>query len=269
MKIKFAVIGVGNMAGAIIDGMLSSDEFLNTEFFLCDKSTYNCERFVSRGNFNITDSVADAVKSADYVLLSVKPQNFSEILEEICCVTGHEKKIYITIAAGITVASLETALNGAVVIRVLPNIPMTIGKGVSAICKNKRASARDFELVKAIFVAAGSMIVIDEVDMNKIIGVTSSSPAYVFKFIDAICKAASAQGLDGEALLGAVCDVVIGSALLLKNSSDAPSLLIQKVASKGGTTEQALIELDNGKFEAIIESAMRACTTRADELGKK
>ena len=92
---------------------------------------------------------------------------------------------------------------------------------------------------------------------------------YVFKFIDAICKGAESQGLDGKALVDTVCDVVIGSAMLLKQSFDTPSELISKVASKGGTTEQALIKLDEGDFDKVIETAMKACTNRADELGKK
>ena len=80
---------------------------------------------------------------------------------------------------------------------------------------------------------------------------------------------AKAQGLDAEGLLKTVCDVVIGSAMLLKQSSDTPTELISKVASKGGTTEQALLKLDEGNFDKVIENAMIACTKRADELGKK
>jgi pyrroline-5-carboxylate reductase len=121
---------------------------------------------------------------------------------------------------------------------------MTIGKGVSAICKNDTANTDDFAFVDAVFASAGSTIIIDESEMNRIIGALSSSPAYVFKFIDAICKGASAQGLDGEALLDSVCDVVIGSAMLLKYSGVSPSELISRVASKGGTTQKALDKLD-------------------------
>ena len=105
--------------------------------------------------------------------------------------------------------------------------------------------------------------------MNRIIGALSSSPAYVFKFIDAICKGASAQGLVGEALLDSVCDVVIGSAMLLKYSGVSPSELISRVASKGGTTQKALDKLDEKDFDAIITDAMIACTARADELGNQ
>ena len=102
------------------------------------------------------------------------------------------------------------------------------------------------------------------------IGVTSSSPAYVFQFIRAMYDGALAQGLpEGHKLLEAICDTVIGSATMLKQSSDTPNELIMKVASKGGTTEQALLRLDAGDLDGTIADAMKACTARAEELGKK
>ena len=201
--------------------------------------------------------------------MAVKPQVYPQVLEEIRSISGASGKLYITIAAGITADTVSAELNGARVVRVLPNLPMTIGKGVSVICKNENVSSDDFGFVNAVFSSSGSTLIIDEKDMNAIIGVTSSSPAYVFKFIDAICKGAEAQGLDGKNLIDTVCDVVIGSALLLKQSVDTPTELISKVASKGGTTEQALIKLNEGNFDKVIEDAMIACTARADELGKK
>jgi pyrroline-5-carboxylate reductase len=108
---------------------------------------------------------------------------------------------------------------------------------------------------------------IDESEMNRIIGVTSSSPAYVFKFIDAICEGARVQGIDGEGLLETICDMVIGSAYLLKNSEFSPKELISRVASKGGTTEKALLKLEENSFDRMLIEAMCACTQRADELG--
>ena len=266
---KIAVIGVGNMAKAIINGIVSSDEINIERFYLFDKFRDACSQFEGDARFAIVDDISSAVEKADCVLLSVKPQNFPEVLEQIQKVSGHSEKLYITIAAGITVQSVSEKLGNAVVVRVLPNLPMTIGMGVSAICRNDRVSQRDFDFVKSVFRSSGSITVIDESEMNRIIGVTSSSPAYVFKFIDAICKGASAQGLDGEELLNAVCDVVIGSAVLLKGAEDSPSQLISKVASKGGTTERALLKLNESNFDKVIEDAMIACTERADELGKQ
>ena len=268
MGCRLAVIGVGNMAKAIISGVFNSDLKID-HIFLYDKIESACNVFLSRENVSVSYSIEDAVSSADYVMLSVKPQNYAEVLDVIKLVPSHADKVYISIGAGITVDSVSKTLDGATVIRVLPNLPMTIGLGVSAICSNEKADQSDFDLVTKIFSCSSSTIIIDEEEMNRIIGVTSSSPAYVFKFIDAICKGAAAQGLNGDELIKAVCDVVIGSATLLKNSSDSPSELIKKVASKGGTTEQALLKLDEGCFDTIIESAMTACTKRADELGKQ
>ena len=267
MNRKIAVIGVGNMAKAIIDGMLSCDIPVE-RFYIYDKFPEACAAYKSDERFCLSDSISAAVSEADCVLLSVKPQNFPEVLAEIKALPSSCEKLYITIAAGITSRSVSDALGGAVVIRVLPNLPMTIGKGVSAICTNAAASENDFNFVKSVFSSAGNTLIIDESQMNRIIGVTSSSPAYVFKFIDAICKGAKAQGIDENELLDAVCDMVIGSALLLKGSADSPATLISKVASKGGTTERALAALDAGDFDKTIENAMKACTLRADELGK-
>jgi pyrroline-5-carboxylate reductase len=119
-----------------------------------------------------------------------------------------------------------------------------------------------------MFEASGSVTVIDESEMNRIISVTSSSPAYVFAFIDAICKGAEAQGLDGGALLSAVCDMVIGSAMLLKSGDLTPAEQISRVTSKGGTTEQAMRVLSERDMAGIISDAMKACTKRADEMGR-
>lgn len=267
MTHKLAVIGVGNMAKAIIAGIQKSDISVS-EIILFDKNKdqYN-SLSIGRCPYSYANSISDAINNADSVLLSVKPQNFTEILTEISQVEGHHSKLYITIAAGITVDSVSVALSDAEVVRVLPNIPMTIGKGVSVICKNENVSRERFDFVCSVFASAGSNILIEESDMNKTIGVTSSSPAYVFKFIDAIYKGALAQGLIEDGLIDAICDVFIGSALLLKGSGDMPQNFIERVASKGGTTEQALNKFDENNIEQIVCDAMIACTKRADELG--
>ncbi len=267
MKRSLAVIGVGNMAKSIIAGITSANLDVS-KFYLFDKNTDTYKTMEQNPAYNYCTSIDEAVEKADCVLLSVKPQNYPEVLENIKLADGYNGKLYISIAAGITSDSVSQTLDNAIVVRVLPNLPMTIGQGVSAICKNKKASAEDFEFINAVFASAGSTLIIDECEMNRIIGALSSSPAYVFKFIDAICKGAEAQGLDGSSLLDAVCDVVIGSAMLLKNCTDSPSELISKVASKGGTTQKALDTLDRYDFDDIIERAMIACTARADELGK-
>ena len=268
MAVNFAVIGVGNMANAIVAGILASSLDIE-KILLFDKNPEQYDRAPKSDKYVISDSIQNAVSAADVVLLSVKPQNYPQAIEEIKLADNFDKKLYISIAAGITSDSVSSELGGACVIRVLPNLPMTIGMGVSVICENSKASTDDFDLICDIFRSSGSVIVIDEKEMNRIISATSSSPAYVFKFIDAIYQGAIAQGLSTNGLLDAICDVFIGSAALLKASGEDPQVLISRVASKGGTTQRALDKMDEYNVDKIIAEAMIACTKRADELGEK
>lgn len=262
---KLGVIGVGNMAKAIISGVRASSADVDG-IFLFD---INEEQYAPLLTSGVTalPSVSQVIRESDCVLISVKPQNYPEVLSEISGVCGAAEKLYISIGAGITVRSVQEAIGSRSVVRVLPNVPMLILKGVSVICRNSDVAKEDFAFVRSVFEAAGSVIEIDESEMNRMIGVTSSSPAYVFKFINAIYEGARAQGLDSDDLMGAVCDVLIGSAELIKSGYGTPAQMVRAVASKGGTTERALGQLDDGGFDEIISKAMLACTTRADELG--
>ncbi len=267
MSKKLAVIGVGNMAKAIISGIKKAKVPVS-HFYLFDINPSQCVPLVDDRS-TVLDSIEDAVRSADCILLSVKPQNFPEILEKISALPEAKEKLYITIAAGITVKTISEKLGTDNIVRVLPNVPMLISKGVSVICYNEKVCAEDFKFVVDVFESAGSVLKIDESEMNRIICVTSSSPAYVFKFIKAIYDGAVAQGLSEEGLLTAICDMMIGSAELIKSGFGTPDEMVKAVASKGGTTERALGVLDENNFEKIIADAMIACTKRADELGAK
>ena len=264
---SLAVIGYGNMAKAIVGGILKCESNISN-IIIFDINTTQYASYVDADIIKISDSMESAIRDADSVLLSVKPQNFSEILPRIKEIPGYQSKLYISIAAGISTESICDVLGDVSVIRVLPNIPMTIGQGVSVICRNSKVVISDFDYVKDIFSRSGSVLEIDENEINRFIGVTSSAPAYVFKFIDAICKGAEAQGIDYGRVLGVVCDMLIGSAMMLKCGELSPEELISRVASKGGTTERALSVLNERNFSGSVVDAMKACTDRAEELGQ-
>ena len=265
---KIAFIGVGNMAGAIINGAVKNGFLEYSRLILSDRFPAQCAPYVAKGAV-AAPSPKEAAQNADCIVLSVKPQNFPEILPQLAEVEGIRNKLIITIAAGISTETIKTALRGAPVVRVMPNTPMLIGMGVSAICSTPDVSAEDFAFARSLFEASGSVTVIDEADMNRIISVTGSSPAYVFSFIDAIYKSALAQGIPDEGMLDCVCDVVIGAATLLKKGGLTPEEQIRRVTSKGGTTEQAMRVLADRDFHGVIMDAMLACTARAEEMGKQ
>ena len=221
-------------------------------------------------------TLKEAVEGAKYVLLCVQPQSFPEILPQLAGCEDVSEKVFVTMAAGISTETVSAAAGGAAVIRVMPNTPMLIGKGVIAACRNGKVSDEDFDYVCNIFASSGSVIKIDETEMNRIICVTGSSPAYVFMMIKAMCEGAQAQGLsiDGASLgekelTNAICDTIIGAAELMKSETKTPDEQIATVASKGGTTERAVAELERFNFREAIVSAMDKCTQRANELGKK
>ena len=142
---NISVIGVGNMAKAIIGGIISS-KLPVANIFLFDKFPESCASFENDSRFTVTKSIEEAVENGDVVLLSVKPQNYPEVLEQIKNASGFSDKVYISIGAGISVKSVSDALDGVDVVRALPNLPMTIGKGVCAICKTKRSIPRSLIL---------------------------------------------------------------------------------------------------------------------------
>ena len=266
--LKIGFIGVGNMASAIISG-ITKGGYPADKIFLYDLFSQKTDVFAKEGAV-VVNSEEEIYENCDCVVLAVKPQNYPEVIEKLAnCSNGNDKKtLYISIAAGITTQTVSEALHNSPVVRALPNTPMLIGKGVTVLCRNTLVDDGDFDFVRAVFATSGEIVVIDESEMNRIISVTSSSPAYVFKFIKAICDGADAQGLDGKALLCSVCAVVSGAAQLLVQSDKTPDELVSMVCSKGGTTERAVAELDAFSFESGIVSAMKKCTARADELSE-
>ena len=264
---KIGFIGVGNMASAMISGMTGVGLYPWSNIYLFDISEDKTARFAEQGAIAV-DSVKKLYDNCNCIVLSVKPQTFPSVLAELKACKNDKRVLYVSIGAGISTDSISTALDGAPVVRALPNTPMLIGKGVSAICRNDGVTDHEFEFSCSIFESAGSVLKITENEMNRIICVTSSSPAYVFMFIKAICDAATAQGLDGQAALSSVCDMVSGAAELLKTSDKTADELISMVCSKGGTTERAVAELNRLGFPEAIASAMQKCTDRANELGQ-
>lgn len=264
-------IGTGNMASAIIGGMLKSgvDASLITVY---DKLPDKTSELAKRG-VNVANTLTQACSASEFVLLSVKPQNFAEVLGELAgSGTYIDKKVFISIAAGISTASVSKMLGReCAVVRVMPNTPLQVGRGVSALCRNSLVSDEDFALVRQVFDAAGMTVCIDEAQMNTVICANGSSPAYFYYFIDAMARSAKAQGLelDEKTLTEVICRTVIGSAEMLLASDKSAAELIRAVTSPNGTTERAMIVFYEEKTDEVIDRAMRACTVRAEEMAKQ
>jgi len=238
------IIGAGNMGMAIASR-------IKGKTLLSDK------------NKRISDNVTVA-KRSDVIILAVKPQDVGEVLKEIKPYT--KEKLIISIAAGVTTRSIEKALPGARVIRVMPNMPAMVGKGVSAVSCGKFATGRDLKITLNIFLALGEVIEVEEKMMDAVTAVSGSGPAYYFLFTHLLAKSAEASGLEKSIALKLAKATFIGAAEVIKSSKLSTEELVKKVASKGGTTEAALKVFKLEKLEAIIKKAVKQAAHRSKNL---
>lgn len=263
---KIGFIGAGNMATAIIKGLIAQN---GTADFIgvFDLSEEKCNSMKGMG-VTVYPSSSEIVQNSDIIVLAVKPQNYAEVLEEIKPVVS-VSKTFVSIAAGISIAYVQTALDCACpVVRVMPNTPLLLKKGASALCPSDNISDEDKQVVYDMFAGSGVCEYITENHMNEIIAVNGSSPAYIYLFAKAMADYAAQQGIDYGKAMNLICATLEGSAAMLRESGDSAEVLIQKVSSKGGTTIAALDKLREHGFTEAIFDAMDACTKRAEELGK-
>lgn len=266
---KIAVIGTGNMALSIIGAVKKAGRMSTDIFCAYDKFEEQMLK-ASKLGATVSNSLVEAVDCADFVLLSVKPQDLDGVIE--CIKTecnDFEKKIYISICAGISTDYICKAFGVCLpVIRVMPNAPMMIGAGATAITRNELVSDKNFSKICGIFSFGGEVASIPENQMNAIISVNSSSPAYFYEIIRIMINYATTKGIDEKVARSMAQNAMYGAAMMLKNSDKSPEELISVVKSKKGTTEAALDSFKSSDLEKIFFEAMDACTQRAEELGK-
>lgn len=265
---KIGFIGTGNMANAIINGIVSKQLFPCSDIGVYDVDNEKCAVLREKLSVTAAESIADIIENYAVVFLSVKPQVYPVVLEDIkkC---GDCDNIFVSIAAGISTDYVKSALGfEGKVIRVMPNTPLLLGCGATAMSYKAPVSDFEFEFVKKIFESSGIVSVLDESKMNEVIAVNGSSPAYIYLFAKAMIDGAQEQGIDPDTAKSLVAQTLIGSARMLTESGDDPQTLIDKVSSPGGTTLKALEALYEMNFEAAVKEAMARCTKRAYELGK-
>ncbi len=265
MNKKLGFIGVGNMAGAIVGSILRNSFAKPENINMFDLDTAKCKAFAEQGCVAY-DSLLSLAKDSDIIILAVKPQNYPDVLSQLSAIDCSDK-VFVSIAAGISISYICTLLGADVkAVRVMPNTPLILSKGASAVCPSDNIEQDEFELVRDMFALGGAVEVIDEAHMNEIIAVNGSSPAYVYLFAKAMTEYAVSCGIDEQKALNLICATFEGAAAMMKQSGDDLDTLIQKVSSPGGTTIAALNSFAENNFTETIKTAMKACTDRANEL---
>lgn len=258
------VIGAGNMAEALIGGIIRAKMIPAENIVACDPSQERRQHFADMG-CRTSDENRDAA-GCDLLLLSVKPQCMKGALEQIAgC--GGPQLLVITIAAGIRTASIAAGFPaGTRIVRVMPNTPMLAGAGMSGVARGPNATEDDLNTVLDICASAGEACEIPETLLDAVTAVSGSGPAYIFFLTELLAKAAEEMGMDKAMAQKFAKQTVIGSATLLATSSDEPEALRRKVTSPGGTTEAAIKSMLQDDLPRVISRAVRAARDRSVEL---
>ncbi len=266
--IRLAFIGAGNMSSAMIGGLCKSED---SPFVLglASRTKEKCEPFRAMGVTVFDDNTA-ALAWADMIVLGIKPQQYADVLEQFRDAGWSGRKVFVSIAAGITTDAVCRMLGRDVpIVRAMPNTPMLLGLGSTALSRNVLVTDEEYRYAETIFSASGLVMHLPEDKMNAVIAATGSSPAYLYLIIKAIYDEARAQGVDAPTLLDGICQMTAGAAQMIRDSGDDPETLIRRVCSPGGTTERAMQVLYDEDIPGILSRAMQACTARAEELGEQ
>ncbi len=267
MKIGF--IGTGNMGSAIIRAYSTVSEKDGAEILAYNRTRAKAESLAESCDISIANGIEDITKSSDILFVCVEPRNFAEVMPEVASFFTKDK-ILVSIAAGITIETLESYLGpDAKVIRVMPNTPIMHGLGVTAMVRNSNVNDEDFDTVKKVFESGGITGEVSEDLISAVIGVSGSSPAYTYMYIDALIQAGIESGLDPEMSRQFAAQAVMGAARMVMASDDPPSVLCDRVCTPGGTTIEAVTSLREAGFEDIVKSGAEAAVKRSMEMSKK
>lgn len=249
MKIGF--IGIGNMAQAIIHGMP------NKEDIIISARTHDDTLFKAN-KLNVTPAANHhmLVIESDIIVMSVKPEMFNAIFEEIGPYL--RGKTIVSIAAKLTIEMIQKQVGDVPVIRAMPNLNVAIQQGITAITASDNVDSQVATYVREMFDNLGSTVLIHESQMSGFIGLAGSSPAFVFKFIDAMVSEAMQEGFAYDDALSIASHAVSGSANYLRVSGVDAQILTERVCSPGGTTIEGVRSLDANHFEDTVRKAVRA-----------
>lgn len=265
MKIGF--IGLGNMATAMIGGILMKGMAKPEDIMGSSKTPVTMERVKEKYGIAIAADNCEVASASEILFLAVKPQFLSEIIDEIKDSVKKETLI-VSIAAGKTLEWLETAFARPElkIVRCMPNTPALVLEGCTGICAGEKVTSGELDRVVELMEAFGKAEVVPERLMDVVVGVSGSSPAYVFLFIEAMADAAVAAGMPRAQAYRFVSQAILGSAKMVLETGRHPGELKDMVCSPGGTTIQAVKVLEEMGFRGTVMDAVEACIDKSKSL---
>ena len=269
---KIGFIGGGNMAEAMIKGLLSASFIEAKNVFVSEPSEAKRDTLHAEYKIKVSADNRELVKKCDIIILAVKPQIVQKVLRDIASLVGRDKLV-ISIAAGVPIAIMDDVLRGGKnkkfsIVRTMPNTPALVQEGVTAIASGQHVSKTDVKIAHRIFEAVGRTVDVEEDQLDAVTGLSGSGPAYIFMLIEALSDAGVKMGLSREVANILTIQTVLGSAKLARESGKHPGELKDMVTSPAGTTISGLHALEEGSFHTTLMNAVEDATLRSRELGQ-
>lgn len=266
---KIGFIGGGNMASSLISGLIASGHSPR-QLWVSDINKDQLASLAANLHVNIAPGNEDLIQEAEVVVLAVKPQVLRQVAESVAALIQQKKPLVVSIAAGITQASLGEWLGAeTAIVRCMPNTPALVLTGTTGLHANRNVTEEQRDLAENIMRAVGiSLWVDDENDLNAVTAVSGSGPAYYFLLMEAMEKAAMELGLDKHTARLLVQQTALGAAKIALESSESPEQLRKRVTSPGGTTQRAIETFEQGGFAELVSKAMHAARDRSIEMSK-
>lgn len=263
---KLGFIGTGNMAGAIMGGIMKKGIITPQEIIGADVSASGRDKVRETYGVFVTEDNVEVVRRADIVFLSVKPQFYQAVIEQIKGVVK-ESQLIVTIAPGKTLDWLKEQFGRELkIVRTMPNTPAMVGEGMTAVCPNENVTGEELSRVLDVLNAIGKTEVVAEHFMDAVVSVSGSSPAYVFLMIEAMADAAVAEGMPRAQAYTFAAQAVYGSAKMVLETGKHPGELKDMVCSPAGTTIEAVRVLEEKGFRSAMIEAMKACAKVSKSL---
>jgi pyrroline-5-carboxylate reductase len=262
-------IGSGNMGEALIHGLLSSKLSKPDHIICSDVRTERLQELGQRFGIRTTDDNHAVIQQCDIVIYAVKPQIIAEVIKETA-VDLNLDKVVISIAAGVTLAAIESLIKKDLrLIRAMPNVCVAVKEGATAIAAGAHCKKEDIDLAMAIFNSVGRCVFLKENDlMDAVTGLSGSGPAYIFMMVDALADAGVKVGLARKEALLLASQTVLGAAKMILETKLHPGQLKDMVTSPGGTSIAGLHTLEKGSLRTTLIDAVEAATIRSRELGE-
>ena len=263
---RIGFIGGGNMAEALIKGLLAGD-MPAEKIMASEPSDSRREHLAEAYGIGLAENNLDLMVKCDIIVLAIKPQIVVEVLEEVAGAYS-EDKLIVSILAGVKSATIEKFFQGAPrVVRVMPNTPALVGEAASTICRGHHASQQDLTVVRQLFETVGKVQLIDERQMDAATGLSGSGPAYIYTVIEALADGGVREGLRRDVAHALAVQTVVGAALMVRETGEHPAILRDQVCSPGGTAITGVSTLERKGLRTTLMEAVSAAAARSRELG--